>query len=121
MKSVVNPSIQLISIISMPNKYRNKKTVVDGMTFDSKKEAQRYSDLKLLERGHIISSLKIQPEFKLHVKGFLVCKYRADFSYTQMGEYIVEDVKSEITRKHPVYGIKKKLMKAVHGIDIKET
>jgi len=102
-------------------KYRNKKTVVDGMTFDSKKEAQRYQDLKLLQLGNDISDLKIQPEFKLHVNGFLVCKYRADFSYTERGEYIVEDVKSEITRKNRAYRIKLKLMKAVHGIDIKET
>jgi hypothetical protein len=49
-----------------------------------------------------------------------VCKYISDFVYLENGQKIVEDVKSEYTRKLPVYRLKKKLVKAVHGIDIKE-
>lgn len=46
-------------------KYKNKKITIDGITFDSKKEAQRYSELKILERGGKISQLVLQPRFEL--------------------------------------------------------
>jgi hypothetical protein len=49
----------------MPNKYRNIKTIVDGITFASKKEAKRYSELKLLERAGMITDLELQPAFNL--------------------------------------------------------
>ena len=47
------------------NKYRNIKTEVDGIKFDSKREAQRYQELKLLEKGGVISNLELQPKFEL--------------------------------------------------------
>jgi hypothetical protein len=114
-----------------PSKYRNKATWVDGVRFASKKEAARYQELKLLvgeaqgriERG----SLELQPRFPLKVNGQLICTYVADFGYREYDPVygkvlvaVVEDVKSGFTRKNPVYRIKRKLMKALYGIDIRE-
>ena len=62
-------------------KYRAIKTVVDGITFDSKKEAKRYSELKMMEKAGIIATLRLQPEFKCMVNGKKVCTYKADFEY----------------------------------------
>lgn len=101
-------------------KYRNTKTVIDGVTFDSKKESARYSDLKLMHRAGAITDLTLQPKFDIVINGQKVCSYIADFSYVENGVTVVEDVKSEMTRKLPTYRLKKKLMKAVHGIAIRE-
>lgn len=115
------------------SKYKNVKIEIDGINFDSKKEAARYSELKLLERCHEIKNLELQKKFVLipsqkDNQGKTVereCAYYADFVYQQilpMGltKKIVEDVKSEITRKNPEYIIKRKLMLFIHGIRIKE-
>jgi len=101
-------------------KYRNTKTVIDGVTFDSKKESARYADLKLLQKTHKISDLTLQPKFDIVINGVKVCSYVADFSYVENGVKVVEDVKSEVTRKLPAYRLKNKLMRAVHGIAIRE-
>jgi hypothetical protein len=102
-------------------KYGNRKTVVDGITFDSAKEARRYGELKLLERAGQIVDLRVQPEFELDVKGVRVCKYRADFAYREHGgSTVVEDVKSPITAKNPTYRIKSKLLYAIYGIQVRE-
>lgn len=99
-------------------KYRNVKTIVDGIKFDSKKEAGRYQVLRLLERTGQVSDLKLQPTFLIAVNGHKVCKYKADFAYRQDGADVVEDVKGI---KTPTYRLKAKLLKAVHGITILET
>lgn len=101
-------------------KFRNVKTVVDGVTFDSKKEAKRYGELKALEGAGAISELRLQVAFPLYVNGSLVCEYVADFVYREKNVRVVEDVKSAFTRKNPVYRIKRKLMAALNGIDIRE-
>ena len=95
------------------NKYRNIKTVVDGITFDSKKEAARYSDLKLLEIAHHIMHLETQPRFPLMINGKRVATYVGDFKYwsPSENEWIIEDVKSEAT-KTPLYRLKKKILEA---------
>lgn len=99
-------------------KYNAKKTVVDGIKFDSKKESERYSVLKLLERSGQIGGLKLQVVFLLSVNGILVCRYIADFVYNDAnGNQVVEDCKGFKTRE---YELKRKLMKAVFDIDIKE-
>ena len=102
-------------------KYRNSPTVLDGIRFDSKREAERYAELKLLERGGIIKDLKTQVRFELipKNKNGRAVYYVCDFTYTENGVLVVEDVKSQPT-KTPVYRLKKRLMKEVHGIDIKE-
>ena len=102
-------------------KYRNKRTEVDGLVFASQKEALRYQELKLLERAGEIFNLMWQRPFQIEVNGVKICKYVADFTYSEKGGwYVTEDIKSDVTRKLPAYRLKKKLMLAVHGIEIRE-
>lgn len=105
------------------SKYGNKKVVVDGFLFDSKKEANRYFLLKVDQLAGNIKNLRMQVEYKFEVNGNKVASYFADFVYevVKTGETVVEDVKSKATRRLPVYRLKNKLMKAIHGITIKET
>lgn len=100
------------------SKYGNKPTEVDGIRFASKREAHRYTELKLLERAGKISALRLQPAFPLDVNGVPVCHYRADFAYVENGRRVVEDSKGYRT---DVYKIKRALMKAIHGVEIVET
>lgn len=96
-------------------KFRNKRT--DG--FDSKKEAKRAGELKILERDGTISDLKYQVKYELIPKqeGERACGYIADFTYTENGEKVVEDVKGF---KTPEYVIKRKLMLHKYGIRVRE-
>lgn len=100
-------------------KYRNIKTIVDGITFHSKREAKRYLELQILQRSGSITELELQPSFQISIGGVKICKYIGDFSYTdQMTDRrVIEDAKGMRTRE---YILKKKLMKAVHGIEIIE-
>ena len=80
------------------SKYGNKKTVIDGITFDSKWESQRYLYLKSLERAGRVQNLKLQPRFIITVNGQKICTYVADFQYDKEDaqgewEHIVEDAK----------------------------
>ena len=100
------------------NKYRNIKTVVDGHLFDSRREATRYAVLKQLEKQGDIQNLTLQPRFMLKVNDVKVADYVGDFAYIEKGVGVVEDVKG---MKTPVYQLKKKLMKAIHGIEVRET
>ena len=100
-------------------KYRAKPTFVDGIRFASKKEAARYGELKLLERVGKVTCLELQPKFEIKINGIKICTYIADFKYCFPGkEVIIEDVKGV---KTPIYRLKKKLVKACHGIEIFET
>lgn len=123
------------------NKYRNTKTTVDGITFDSKKEAGYYLFLKQKERDGEVSNLRMQVPYELipavyeedvvhlKTKDKVVTRcvqrathYVADFVYTvnATGEDEVVDVKSYITRRNPEYRLKKKMMLAFNGIKILE-
>jgi len=104
-------------------KYGSKKTVVDGIKFDSLKEANRYCVLKLLGKAGKIRGLEVHPILRLVVNGRHVCDYEGDFSYylPETGQRVIEDVKSEITRKNRAYRIKVKLVHACYGIEILET
>ena len=101
------------------NKYRNKKTVFDGITFDSMKEAKRYKQLKIFERAGLIKDLKLQVPFVLIDKTSYgrAIKYVADFVYTEDNKMVVEDVKGVRT---DVYRLKKRLLAERYGIEIKE-
>lgn len=125
-------------------KYKNKKVVIDGITFDSKKEAKRYKELKMLERAGIIHDLQRQVKYVLvpaqyertdevytkgkdkgkPKKGRLIereCAYYADFVYMQDGNTIVEDVKGyRDGQAYNLFVIKRKLMLYVHGVEVKE-
>lgn len=121
------------------HKYGAVPTEVDGIRFASKKEARRYQELRLLEKAGEIAALELQPRFALIAvpvsdqptlkRGDSVCmvgralgvkvgEYRADFRYTERGRGdIVEDVKGVRT---PVYRLKKKMVEAQYGIEIRE-
>ena len=97
------------------NKYGNKKVVVDGHPFDSKKEARRYGELKLLARAGKIKDLELQPKFELiptirtETETLERVSYYADFRYFDLTKNceVVEDVKGY---KTSVYILKKKLL-----------
>ncbi len=101
-------------------KYGNKKTIVGDFTFDSAKEAKRWSELMLLQRAGQISDLRRQIPYPLVVNGKTVCKLVVDFDYRENGQLIAEDTKSEFTRKLPVWRLKSKLFTAIHGFSVRE-
>lgn len=93
-------------------KYQNKKIIVNGIKFDSKKEANRYYELLLLQKAKIITNLELQPKFllqdgfKKNGKTYRRIEYIADFKYIENGKTIVEDVKGFKTE---VFKLKHKL------------
>jgi len=98
------------------NKYKAKRIEVDGIKFDSMKEAKRYGQLIILVRSGKIKSFERQVKYRVEINGVLICNYIADFVVTHLsGNIIVEDVKGMIL---PIFKLKSKLMKAVHNIDI---
>lgn len=100
------------------NKYGAKKTEVDGIVFDSKREAVLYHEFKLLLRAGKLSNLKRQPSYDLIVNGHKIKTYRADFEYLENGTLHVIDVKSEATAKTRDFIMTRKLMRAIHNIEI---
>ena len=105
----------------MATKYHNRKTMHQGIRFDSRKEADRYQELLLLEQAGLIRSIELQPRYNLIVNGHKLGFYRGDFRYEEVatGRSVLEDVKSPIT-KTAVYQLKKKLIKAIYDIEISE-
>ncbi|HJJ07616.1 MAG TPA: DUF1064 domain-containing protein [Clostridiaceae bacterium] len=99
------------------NKYRNKKVIVDEKEFDSKREGNRYKELKLLERAGEIKDLELQPRFllqdsfKKNGRTFRKIEYVADFKYIENGKTIVEDVKGMQT---DVFKLKHKIFEKVY-------
>lgn len=126
-------------------KYGNKKVSVSGIQFDSRKEAERYCELLLLQRAGQISDLELQKEFELIPAQYETferygktgkrlkdgkrcieksCVYKADFVYMQDGQQVVEDTKGYRDPASAAYAkfvIKRKLMLWRYGIRIKET
>ena len=123
---------------NMRNKYQSIKTTVNGITFDSRKEARRYQELLLLQRAGVIRDLKMQVKYVLIPAQYEVyerygkngqrlkdgekliekeCAYFADFVYEENGNTVVEDTKGVKTKD---YIIKRKLMLYIHGIRVKE-
>ena len=101
-------------------KYRAVPTVVDNILFASKKEANRYFELKVLLKAGQITDLVCHPRFPLVVQGTKVCTYVADFQYCDTdGKLVVEDVKSKPTMT-PAYRLKRKLLQITQGITIRE-
>ena len=99
-------------------KYHARPTTVDNIRFASAAEADRYHQLKYLQRAGQIKNLELQPRYPLHVNGTHICTYVADFRYTTNdGATVVEDVKGFATR---LYRMKARLMFAIHGITIHE-
>jgi hypothetical protein len=109
---------RLEKMIKKNNKYGAVKTTVDGIVFDSKREAVRYMELMVLQKNGQISRLELQPKYDCIINGKKICTYRADFRYFTKDRRIVEDVKGV---KTPVYILKKKLVEALYaGVIIQE-
>lgn len=115
--------------VKKPPKYRNRPTTVMGpdgqyVEFPSKREAERYQSLRLLEIADRIRNLKLQVKYHFDVNDVHVCDYIADFKYEEwdgqarIWRLVVEDAKG---MKTPEYIIKRKLMRAMHGIKVRET
>ena len=100
-------------------KYHAQRTEIDGVKFASKKEANRYLQLKAFERVGLIKDLKLQVPYQIIPKSKYgrAIKYVADFVYYEDGQKVVEDVKGF---KTDVYKLKKRLMAEVYGIEVKE-
>lgn len=100
-------------------KYKNKKVVIDDIKFDSKKEAERYVQLKMLKRARLIKDLELQktfelqPTFKKNGKTYRKITYKADFYYydNHLKKYVVEDTKGFKTE---TYKLKKKMFEYVY-------
>jgi|TARA_R110001599_G_scaffold58363_1_gene160887 hypothetical protein len=102
------------------SKYGARKTTFMGIKFDSKWEAERWGELTAMERANYITDLERQIKYDIIVNDQKICRYIADFRYSKVDEYgnleeVVEDAKGVET---PEFKLKKKLMKAVLGIDI---
>ena len=109
------------------SKYHNKKIIIDGIKFDSKKEGNYYLKLKMLEKAGKIKDLKLQvpfvllETFKVDDRTYRKTKYIADFTYYDDKDKLhVIDVKSEATRKDKTYQLKKKLLAWKYGLEIEE-
>lgn len=106
------------------SKYHARKTTVDGITFDSRKEADRYLVLKGMEEDGSIEGLRRQvryelvPAFDVDGKHYRPVFYVADFVYVEDGKEVIEDVKGMRT---DVYRLKSKLFAQRYGMSIKET
>lgn len=110
-------------------KYGNRKCEIDGFSFDSIREGNRYIELKYLLAAGKIKDLvlqkqyELQPAFRNSVTGKMEkpIYYRADFVYydIERDKEVIEDVKSEATRKDKVYQLKRKMM-AYKGLYIEE-
>lgn len=93
-------------------KYNASPTVVDGIRFDSKAEAARYVELKMLQDAQYISGLRchpvyeLQPQFQLNGRSVAAITYEGDFEYRENGALVVEDVKGVET---PVFKLKLKM------------
>ena len=97
------------------SKYKNIKVKLDGITFDSKKEAVHYAYLKNLEKRGIITDLQLQTKLDFKIDGKKIFTYKPDFEYNdEFGHHIV-DVKGVQT---PVFKLKKKLIEAQYNIKI---
>lgn len=106
------------------SKYHARKTTIDGIRFDSAKEAKRYVKLRDMERAGEIHGLRLQvpfeilPSFECEGVKYRGMRYIADFVYYRNGVRVVEDVKGA---KTPEYRMKKKLMAYMNNINIKES
>lgn len=106
------------------SKYKAKRTIVDGVQFASMKESRRYLQLKLLEKAGRIKNLELQPKYDLVVNGVKIGRYTGDFRYQELEhsdwKLVVEDSKGykNASRDYP---LRVKLVKALYGIEVRET
>jgi hypothetical protein len=101
------------------SKYNNERVQLDGIWFDSKREAAYYANLKQREKAGEVSAVELQRSFALlGPQGLLMATYRCDFAFidhTQGDRFRVVDVKGVETKE---FRLKKRMMKALLGIDV---
>lgn len=112
------------------DKYRGKRTELDGQVFSSGGEAKRYAVLKQMEHAGMIRNLTTQVKYSMDLNGIHICTYTADFVYERLvvegalgkaWQHVVEDYKSDGTAGQRDWPRTKKLMLAFHGITIYES
>lgn len=119
-------SMSKLSGTNKKSKYGANKCEYEGIKFDSKKEKDRYIELLTLEKEKVISNLQrqvpfvLQDKFEFGGKKIREIKYIADFTYIENGKTVIEDVKSEATKKDKVYQLKKKMFMYKYKNNIKE-
>lgn len=108
------------------NKFNATKTVFEGITFDSAKEAKRYAELRNLERAGLISHLERQPRFKLYCgqRPILIrsegypngrhASVKFDFAYFDGSSRVIEDVKGGKATRTEAYALRKAIVEAMH-------
>ena len=112
------------------SKYRSRQVDVDGLSFDSQAEANRYAELQLLERSEEITDLRVHPSWILQPRflkpdGRIVrpITYEADFAYIENDRLVVEDVKPDWQNRKDcawqVFRLKAKMLLYIHGIDVR--
>lgn len=111
------------------NKYRAKPVTIDGIRFASKREANRYSELRLLEKAGVIRNLELQPKFALMIDGRPIlirskgypngraASFKADFAYFEDNRRVIEDSKGVRTE---AYALRRAVVEAIYGIRIDE-
>ena len=113
----------------MASKYRNVKTAVAGVAFDSRREAARWKELQMLERAGQICELRRQVAFELvpgvkfagAARARPALRYFADFVYTERDKQVIEDIKSPATADLPAFKLKRHLMLALLGLEVRVT
>lgn len=98
-------------------KYKNKKVVIDNIGFDSKREAARYNELKLMQNAGLINDLKCHPEYKIAVNDVDICTVILDFRYFDLkkGLMFIEDVKG---KDNDFSRLKRKLVEAMYDMKV---
>jgi hypothetical protein len=106
------------------NKYNNLKVVIDGYTFDSKKEAEFYGSLKLKKQAGFIKDFKMQVKYEIKINNIHIANYFMDFEITNNDESVdyvdikAKDKKTNKFIKTGVFALKKRLVEAIYGIKI---
>ncbi len=121
-QGVALPDIAALLKAQKPRKYKNQPVEINGIRFDSRKEGERYDQLRFMQRNGVIRDLEVHPRFPLVVHGQDCGVYEGDFAWVdpETGERVVEDVKSPATRKLPTYRLKRRLVWALYGLTIRE-
>lgn len=115
---------EMAALVRPGSKYNAKKTTVDGIQFDSAKEAKRYTRLRDMQEAGEIQNLRLQvpfellPSFECDGVKYRGMRYIADFVYVRNGKQVVEDTKGVKTAE---YKLKRKLMAYVNHINIEES
>jgi hypothetical protein len=113
------PNSKTVQPAPKRKKYGNLEITADGKRWDSQREYTIWCELKLAQAAGRISGLTPKPAYRLDVMGHHIATYNPDFEYIENGEKVVCDVKQPHTIT-AVYKLKKKLMLAIYGINVKE-